>query len=113
MPEGLKKFSKGKPIQDDHLGEAREAWKRWQAYRCGAGSRPETTATSWVETAETLTARGFDLSAKNPTRLETERSPHPVELTATLLERNRELHAILENLHSMLGNGNDEGKETS
>jgi len=112
LPEGLKKFSKGKPIQDDHLAEAREAWKRLQAYWCGARSRPETTSTSWVETAETVAARGFDLSAKNPTRLETEKPPHPVELTATLLERNRELHAILENLHSMLGNDNDEGKET-
>ncbi|MEI8191152.1 MAG: N-6 DNA methylase, partial [candidate division NC10 bacterium] len=113
LPEGLKKFSKGKPIQDEHLAEAREAWKRWEAYRRGAGSSPEPTATSWVETAEALAARGYDLSAKNPHRLAAENLPRPVELTATLLERNRELHAILENLHSLLGNADNGDSEAS
>lgn len=51
--------------------------------------------------------------AKNPNRPESDKLPHPAELTATLLERNRELRAILENLHAMLSNGNGEAREVS
>jgi type I restriction enzyme M protein len=113
IPERLKKFSKGSPIADEHFAEAREVWQRWEAYRHGKGPRPEPTANSWIETTETLATRGYDLSAKNPNRPESEKLPHPAELTATLLERNRELHAILENLHAMLSNGNGEVGEVS
>jgi type I restriction enzyme M protein len=88
-------------------------WKRWESYRGGAVPPPEPTPTSWTDTAEALAARGYDLSAKNPNRSEAEKLPHPVELTATLLERNRELHAILGNLHSILGNGDTEGNDAS
>jgi type I restriction enzyme M protein len=113
IPEGLKKFSKGSPIADEHFAEARQIWQCWDAYRCGKGPQPEPTANSWIEAAETLAVRGYDLSAKNPNRPESEKLPHPAELTATLLERNRELHAILENLHAMLSNGNEEASEAS
>jgi type I restriction enzyme M protein len=33
LPEDLKKFSKGSPIQDEHFAEARELWAAWDAYR--------------------------------------------------------------------------------
>ena len=95
------------------LAAVREVWQCWDAYRRGKGPKPEPTVNSWIETAETLAARGYDLSAKNPNRPESEKLPHPAELTATLLERNRELHAILENLHAMLSNGNGEVGEVS
>ena len=113
IPEGLKKFSKGSPIADEHFAEARAFWGRWDTYRRGKGPRPEPTANSWIETAEALSARGYDLSAKNPNRPEGEKLPHPAELIATLLERNRELHTILENLQAMLSNGNEEVGEVS
>jgi type I restriction enzyme M protein len=107
IPEGLKKFSKGSPIADEHFAEVRGVWQCWDAYSHGKGPKPEPTVNSWIETAETLAARDYDLSAKNPNRPESEKLPHPAELTATLLERNRELHAILENLHAMLSDGNE------
>lgn len=107
LPEGLKKFSKGSPIADEHFAEARRIWQCWDAYRRGKGPRPEPTANSWIEAAETPAARGYDVSAKNPNRPESEKLPHPAELIATLLERNRELQAILENLHTMLNDGNE------
>ncbi|MGE4091001.1 MAG: N-6 DNA methylase [Candidatus Binatia bacterium] len=111
LPEGLKKFSKGNPIADEHFAEARNIWRHWDEYRKGQGRQPKLPAHAWIETAETLVSRGYDLSAKNPNRSEREKLPHPAELIASLLERNRELHSILENLQMMLSNGNGEKSE--
>ena len=47
--------------------------------------------------------REYDLSARNPSRNEVETYRHPAEITASLLEREREILSIIEELHSMLG----------
>ena len=59
---------------------------------------------------EEIKERGYDLSAHNPNRAEAEVLPHPTELTATLLERLREMMAIVEDLHGMVGD-EDENDE--
>jgi len=107
LPEGLKKFSKGSPIADEHFNEAREIMAKWKAYKEGSGPRPENNETSWIESAETLADRGFDLSAKNPHHPETEELPSPGDLTSRLLERNRELQSALERLHIIVTNGEE------
>jgi type I restriction enzyme M protein len=61
-----------------------------------------------VESADDLKGRGYDLSARNPVLNEREALPHPAELTARLLERTRELTSILEGLHEMVSNGQEE-----
>jgi type I restriction enzyme M protein len=104
LPEGLKKFSKGSPIADEHFAEVRLAWEGWRAYRRGNTCQPEPTERSWIEAAETLATRGFDLSPKNPSRLETAMLPYPAELTAMLLERSLEFHSILERLQEIVSN---------
>jgi len=106
LSEGLKKFSKGNPIQNEHFDEARALWRGWEAYRRGGGSRPEPTANAWTVPVEEIKARGYDLSAHNPNRDEQAELPHPAELTARLLERVREMQSILENLHEMVSDGN-------
>lgn len=127
LPEGLKKFSKGSPIRDEHFDEAWEMWQQWRCYRDGEGERPFPFAddvraawerhfnedgsepagpyTTWVGTLEDLKASDYDLSAHNPNQDERVMLPPPAELTARLLERTRELHNILENLHEMVSNG--------
>ena len=62
----------------------------------------------WVETLDDLRARGYDLSARNPYRGERATLPRPAELTARLLERQRELHAAMERLHALVSNGEEE-----
>jgi len=37
IPEGLKKFSKGSPIGDEHFEELRQIWQAWQKYRQQGG----------------------------------------------------------------------------
>lgn len=107
LPEGLKKFSKGSPLQDEHFAEAQALWAAWEAYRRGAGPRPQPTANAWIVAAAELRERGYDLSARNPNRAEAEATRRPVEITASLLERLREMTALVEELHEMVGDGGE------
>ena len=78
LPEGLKKFSKGSPIQDEHFNEARQLWKAWDAYLRGEGPREACLSErSWVVSIEEVKGRGYDLTARNPIRQEAETLPLP------------------------------------
>ena len=109
LPAGLKKFSKGNPIQDEHFAEAREIWHVWDAYRRNRGLRPEPNERSWVVPADEIKARGYDLTARNPNRPEGEQLPSPVEIVARLLEKEREILSIVEELDELLSNGQNGG----
>lgn len=104
VPENLKKFSKGSPIADINFSGAVQIYEGWKAYREGGGRRPEPTPTSWIETYETLAARDFDLSAKNPYRAKEEPRPSSLELMSRILEQQREFQIQLERLQKALSN---------
>ena len=105
LPEDLKKFSKGSPIQDEHFAQARELWAAWDIFRRGEGPRPEPTDNSWIVSVDEIKERGYDLTARNPNRDETETYRHPAEITASLLEKERQILGIIEELHEMVGDG--------
>ena len=105
LPQGLKKFSKGSPIQDEHFDAARALWAAWAAHRRGAGPRPEPTDESWIVPVAELREQEYDLSARNPNRDALETYRHPAEITASLLEREREILGIIEELHALVGDG--------
>lgn len=109
LPEGLKKFSKGSPIQDEHFEEARRLWKAWDAYRKGQGPREACfSERSWIVPADEVKECGYDLTARNPNRKEAEALPSPVEIVAGLLEREREILSVVDELSELLGNNNGE-----
>jgi len=110
LPEGLKKFSKGNPIQDEHFDEARVLWKAWDAYRNGQGPREACLSeSSWIVPIEEVKERSYDLTARNPSRPESDVLPSPVQILAVLLEREREILGIVEELDALLGgNGSEE-----
>jgi len=109
LPEDLKKFSKGSPIQDEHFAQARELWAAWDAYRRGRGTaRCAPTANSWIVSVDEIKARGYDLAARNPNRAEAETYRHPAEITASLLEKERQILSVIEELHEMVGEQNDD-----
>ncbi|MBN1454160.1 MAG: SAM-dependent DNA methyltransferase [Anaerolineales bacterium] len=128
LPAGLKKFSKGNPIEDGHLSEADSLWKAWRAGQAGifeqlpelnedwqdwnraqlvAGGLSMLGQNSWIVPVEEIARRGYDLSVRNPHQTGTEDLPRPIELTSRLLERVRELHDIIAGLHEKLGNGDE------
>ena len=110
LPEGLKKFSKGNPIRDEHFDEARKLWKVWDAYRKGEGPREACLSEhSWIVSVEEIKKKGYDLTARNPNRPEGEELPSPAEIVAGLLEKEREILSIVEELNELLGN-NREGR---
>jgi type I restriction enzyme M protein len=108
LPEGLKKFSKGNPILDEHFDQARELWAAWNIYRRGEGPRPEPTADSWIVSVAEIKERDYDLAARNPNRDEAETYRHPAEITASLLEVERQILSVVEELHEMVGDGEGE-----
>ncbi|MFA0753180.1 MAG: hypothetical protein IMHGJWDQ_000951 [Candidatus Fervidibacter sp.] len=114
LPEGLKKFSKGSPIQDEHFEEARRLWKAWDAYRKGQGPLEACLSErSWIVPADegrdtACRVPTYDLTARNPNRQEAEALPSPVEIVAGLLEREREILSIVEELDELLSNNDRE-----
>lgn len=109
LPAGLKRFSKGRPIQDEHFEEARRLWKAWDAYRRGQGPREACLAeNAWIVTIGEVREREYDLTARNPNRQDDERLPPPAEIVASLLEREREILSIVEELNELLGSGEED-----
>ena len=66
---------------------------------------------AWIETHNDIAARGFDLSARNPHRVEQESRESAFVLTARLLERSLELHSMIESLHAKLSQGREDVEE--
>jgi type I restriction enzyme M protein len=81
----------------------------WDAYRRNRGLRPEPNERSWIVTADEIKARGYDLTARNPNRPEGEKLPSPAEIVARLLEKEREILSIVEELDELLSNGQNGG----
>jgi type I restriction enzyme M protein len=52
---------------------------------------------------------GYDLTARNPKRPEGEQLPSPVDIVARLLEKEREILSIVEELDELLSNGHGGG----
>lgn len=108
LPEGLKKFSKGSPVQDEHFNEARQLWKAWDAYRRGEGPREACLSErSWIVPVEEIKQRGYDLTARNPNRREANTLPPPMEIVAQLMEKEREILSIVEELDEILSNSHE------
>jgi len=107
LPAGLKQFNKGNPIQDEHFNEARELWRGWDRYRKGEGSRPESTERSWIVTFDEIKERGYDLTARNPNRPDEEQLPSPIEILTGLMEKEREILSIVQELGELLNNTNN------
>jgi type I restriction enzyme M protein len=102
LPEDIKKLSKGSPIADKHFKEARKLWQVWNNHRHGANARPVPTDHSWIESADAMREREYDLSGRNPNVDESVDLPPPSYLTARLLERTTEIQDTLSKLHTLI-----------
>lgn len=109
LPNGLQKFTKTNPINDEHFEEARKLWKAWNEYRLNKGSVKEClSSNSWIVSIDEIKEREYDLSAKNPNRKEDDSLPNPFQIATTLLEREREITNLLEEIESILGSEREE-----
>ncbi len=55
---------------------------------------------------EEIKEHGYDLSARNPNRTETEILPPPAEIAAGLLEKEKAILGIIEEINELLNNRN-------
>jgi type I restriction enzyme M protein len=111
LPEGLKKFSKSSPIQDEHFNEARRLWRVWDAYRKEQGPREACLSEhSWIVPIEEIKQQNYDLTTRNPNRPEGEALPSPMEIVVGLLEKEREILGIVEELNELLSNDRNGGE---
>ena len=73
------------------------------------GYVPKPNERSWIVTADEIKTHGYDLTARNPNCPEGEKLPSPVEIIARLLEKEREILSIVEELDELLSNGQNGG----
>lgn len=81
------KFTKKKTVQDEHLQNVLEKWKR-----------REVSDTSWIVPIETIKERGYDISPKNPNSAESEALLPPVEIIGEIETNQKEIETLLASL---------------
>jgi type I restriction enzyme M protein len=93
-PPPGKRFTKGNPIKDTDFDEVRQLWN----------DRP-TTDQSWTVPVAEIVARGYDMTAKNPTRPADVNQLSPEELIASALDKEQQIAALLEEMQTLLAGG--------
>lgn len=96
LPSGLKKFSKGRPLLDEHFDDCRKKLKT-----------REVSDNSWFVSADEIANREYDLTARNPNTRPVIETRSPVEVLATVMERETEISSILREVQELLENSDD------
>jgi len=92
-----KKYTKANPIEDKDLKDCYEKWKK-----------REISKYSWIVPVEDIIKRDYDLTARNPNRKEEVITKTPEELVANVLEKERQILYILEEVQSLLNRKGEE-----
>lgn len=98
QPPNGGRFTKGNPIQDEHLADALDKRKE-----------RSISELSWVEPVEAIVDRGYDLTAKNPHRPQDAEQRSPQEIVTSILEEEREIASIVEEIGELLSKNYEQG----
>ncbi len=83
------KLTKNKPIIFDHFKEFLDGWKD-----------RKLTENSWIVNINDI--KDFDISAKNPNRVETIEHKSPIELVENIKDNNKEINDLMDEIESIL-----------
>lgn len=83
------KLTKNKPIAYEHFAEFLEIWQ----------SR-KLTENSWIVHVNDI--KDYDISAKNPNRVETIEHKSPIELVENIKDNNREINDLMDEIEAIL-----------
>ena len=72
----------------------KDCYEKWK--------RREISENSWVVPVEEIVKRGYDLTAKNPNRREEAEYKSPEELIASVIEKERAILEIAEEIQNLL-----------
>jgi type I restriction enzyme M protein len=87
------KLTKNKPIIFDHFKEFMDSWKK-----------RKLTDSSWIVNVNDI--KDFDISAKNPNKIEIIEHKSPLELVKTIKDNNKEIDDLMDDVEEIL-NGKD------
>jgi len=91
LPEGLKNFSKSKPIKSEYFEEAKKIWQT-----------KELTEQSWIVSVEDIVKNNYNLDVKNPNKkAEFEHLP-PEELIAKIEESEKTISGLLTEIKDLI-----------
>jgi len=90
-----KKYTKAKPVLDEDLKDCYEKWKN-----------REISEYSWIVSADGVIKRGYNLTARNPNKKEKYEHKSPEVLLAGIIEKERQIGEILNELYEDLNEGN-------
>ena len=102
LPKNLNKFSKGNLISDEHFEEARRINNLIHIHKENQIPLENLTYSSWYVDIDSLIENGYDISAKNPNKLEKKRLAHPSKLTFRILQNQKKLQSAIERLHKLV-----------
>ena len=91
MPEGRKNYTKTQPLQFEEFGGLLAWWKQ-----------RKVNAQAWKIPAKGILANGCNLDRKNPTVKEDITHLPPEQLVASILDKERQIIAIMEQVHALL-----------
>ncbi|WP_084526600.1 class I SAM-dependent DNA methyltransferase [Nocardia vaccinii] len=99
LPEGRRSYTKSKPLSFDEFAECREWW--------GGPDRAgrEKTPQAWCVPIEDLRERRYNLDLTNPNSADQAVNHDPADLVANLIQTEREILGLLEDLQKELGVG--------
>lgn len=86
-----KKYTKATPVVDEDFSDCYVRWKK-----------REVTRFSWVEMAEEIIKRGYDLTARNLNRKEEYEHKSPEILLSGIIEKEKRISEILDELYETL-----------
>ena len=96
VPAEDKKYTKANPITDEDLKDCFDKWKK-----------REISENSWVMSVEEIIKKGYDLTAKNPNRKEEAEYKSPEELIASVLEKEKTILEIAEEVQNLLNSSGE------
>ena len=91
LPEGVKNYTKTKPIQAEEFLDCLTWWQNQME-----------NEQAWCVTAADVAANNFNLDLKNPSRKEDLVHLPPNELADSILAKEKEIAAIMEEITSLL-----------
>jgi type I restriction enzyme M protein len=91
LPEGRKNYTKTQPLQFEEFAELLTWW-----------NKRSTNAQAWKISAKDILANGCNLDHKNPTAKEDITHLPPEQLVANILEKERQIIAIMEQVQVLL-----------
>ncbi|MCA3018926.1 MAG: hypothetical protein ING62_09790 [Rhodocyclaceae bacterium] len=91
MPEGRKNYTKTQPLQYEEFGGLLAWW-----------NKREANAQAWKIPAVEILANSCNLDRKNPTAKEDITHLPPEQLVASILDKERQIIAIMEQVQALL-----------